>query len=147
MKLEELKKRIAEQDGLCVCPVCGLPFKPYRKNQKTCAEPACQKQYHREYVKEYNRQKRVECPEIVREYNKLQMRKYRQKQREIKERDRQLQQMGEHWQRQEDFDKKVTEYGDRYGEIQKQKILESVPKIDLSMGGNNNGSEDDQDIL
>lgn len=140
MNLEQLKNRIAEQDGLRICPICGLPFKPYRQNQKTCAEAACQKQYHKRYVAEYNRRRREENPEVVREYNKVKMRKYRQKQRDLENRRRQLEQMSDQWQRQQDFDDKVKEYGDKYGDVQTQKILASVPKIDLSMGGDNNDS-------
>lgn len=146
MNLEELKDKIAEQDGLRICPVCGLPFKPYRKSQRTCGERVCQKEYHRQYVKEYNRRRRIENPIAVRENNKLAMRKYRRRQRELEERDRQLEQMGEHWQKHEEFDNKVKEYGDRYGEVQAQKTLASLPKIDVSMGGNNNDTVRDQNI-
>lgn len=137
MNLSDLKTKLAEQDGLRVCAICGLPFKPYRKTQKTCAETSCQKKYHAQYVKEYHKQRRAECPELVREYNRLRMRKYRQKKKRASDFAKQLAQEGERWQKQADFDRKVEEYGDRYGEVQMQKTLASVPKIDTSMGGNN----------
>ena len=145
MNLEELKDKMAEQDGLRVCPICGLPYKPYRQRQRTCGDPVCRKKHHQQYVKEYNRQFRQKYPEVARERTKTSMRKYRRKQRELEQLDKQLEQMGEHWQRKEEFSQQMKEHDGRYGDIQKQKILASVPKIDVSMGGDNDTvhTEDD----
>lgn len=145
MKLDELKSKISEQDGLRVCIVCGLPYKPYRGNQKTCADPLCQKLYHRQYVKDYNRKRRAENPEVVREYNRLKMRQYRQRQREIEERDRQLEELSERWQKQIELDKKIADYGHEYGKRSAEKVLATVPKIDVNLKGKDNDDTHDQD--
>ena len=135
MDLKSLKDKIAEHDGLLICPICGLPFKPYRKSQKTCGADECKKLHHEAYVKEYVRKKRADDPDAYRAYRREAMRRYRAKQRKIKERDKQLEEMGSRWEQQELFSEKVKEYGWRYGDVQAQKTLDSVPKIDVNLGG------------
>ncbi len=145
MNLDELKKRIAEKDDLRICPICGLPYRPYRSSQRNCGTDECKKEYHRRYVKEYNRRRREENPELVREIRRKSMRKYRQKQRMIAERYKQLEDISDRFERQESFSEKVRGHGWRYGDMQAQKILETVPKIDVNLGGNNDNIHDKDD--
>lgn len=145
MNLNDLKQKIAEKDGLLVCPICGLPVHPYHRRQKTCGDPECVKRYHMQYVRDYNRRRRAERPEAVREYNKLKMRMYRRQKRDKQDRDRQLAEVERRWDRQIEFERKIAEYGYRYGEVQKQKTLDSVPKINVNMEEKHDNIHDKND--
>ena len=137
MELEELKGRIAEKGSLRICEICGLPYRPYHTRQCTCGDKACKAEHHRRYVREYNKMRRKEQPEVVREYSRQCMRKFRARQREEAEAIARFDEMVEHIEQQAAFDHKITEYGHRYGDVQKEKTLASVPKIDVTIGGNN----------
>lgn len=137
MKLEEFKSTITQHCEVKVCPYCGMPFKPYHSRQKTCGEVQCKKEHRAIYFRERNARLRAFDPDGFKRYHRNAQRKYRAKQREIAKREEQLADMHEHWQRQEAFDKKIAEYGLTYGDIQKQKTLANVPKIDVNLGGDN----------
>ena len=68
------------------------------------------------------------------------MRRHRARKKASGDRAVKLQELSERWEKQEQFDKKVQEYGDRYGDVQRQKTLESVPKIDTTLGGHEDGT-------
>lgn len=69
-----------------------------------------------------------------RKYHRDAQRKSRAKKRKRIERDNQLKELGDKWKEQSDFDKLIAEDGLRYGEIQKQKTLAKVPKINTELG-------------
>ena len=131
--------------GIHSCEICGTPFEPRNCKQKTCGAPECKEEYHRRYVAEYNRVKRAKNPEACRQYNRVKMRAYRNKQRELEDRDAQLQEVADRWKKQEEFSKKIAEYGHRYGEVSAQKVLATVPKIDVNLEGRRHDHVHDQD--
>lgn len=135
MNLTKLEKILSEQSGNKFCPICGTPFKPYHSRQKTCGSKECKKQYHSEYVNSYNRNLRRNNPELTRKRTRDSMRRFRAKKKNVNDIDEELGRQLEYWEKQERFDRKIAEYGDRYGEVQKQKILEQVPKIDVGTKG------------
>lgn len=137
MNLNKLESILSEQSGNKFCPICGTPYKPYHSRQKTCGSPECKKQYHAEYVKDYNRKFREENPYVARERSKLSMRKLRAKRKAIENHIDDLGKQLEYWEKREEFEKKITEYGDRYGEVSAQKTLEQVSKIDVAGGKDN----------
>lgn len=132
MNLSEIEKIMSEA-GIHSCEICGTPFTPYHGRQKTCGSSECMAEYHRRYVSEYNRKRRRENPEVVRRYGAQKMREYRAKQKAIKKRERQLNEMADRWKKQEELDKKIAEYGIEYGKHSAEKVLATVPKIDVSI--------------
>lgn len=136
MDLQKLENILTEQSGNKFCVICGTPFEPHTSRQKTCGAPECQKALHAEYMKERAKRMKAEDIEAWRKYHREAQRKSRHKKRDRIKRDEQLKRIAKRWQKQEDFDKKVQEYGLNYGEVQARKILENVPKIDVTLGGN-----------
>lgn len=145
MNLKNLEQILSEHSNNKFCPICNTPFKPYNSRQKTCGSPECKKQYHAEYVREYNRKFREERPDLARKRSRESMRKFRAKQKAAEEKIDDLGKQLEYWEKQEQFDRKITAYGDRYGEVSAQKTLATVPKIDTSLGGNTNDTVHDKD--
>lgn len=144
MNLTELETILSKKSGNRFCPICDTPFKPHHSRQKTCGSPECKKRYHAEYVKNYNSKLRKDNPELTRKRTRESMRKFRAKQRAVENRNDELGRQQEYWEKRAEFERKIAAYGDKYGEVQAQKILERVPKIDTSMGGNNDGSKNNQ---
>lgn len=134
MNLEEIEKLMSDA-GIHLCDICGVPFEPKTQRQRTCGSPQCKEEYHRRYVAEYNRRRRRENPEVVRRYNAAKMREYRAKKKAAEIREKQLKDLADRWERQAEFDRKVAEYGHRYGEVSAQKVLATVPKIDVNLEG------------
>lgn len=132
MSISELGKLIAEETGNQTCPICGTPFKPMNGYQKTCGHYECQRQWRKIYKKEYG--ERMKDDEEYKKRRAEQQRKYRSKKKAVKERDKQLEKIAERWERQKDF-----EDGIHYGKRQMEKTLAMVPKIDVSLGGNDDG--------
>lgn len=122
-------------EGHKFCCICGTPFKPYHSRQKTCSSPDCRRQAHNAYMRDRRKRLIEKDPEAWRKYRREAMRRYRGKKRELIARDRQLKELEKHWQRQAEFDRKISEYGMEYGERQKMKTLASVPKIDVNLEG------------
>ena len=129
MNFDELGAIIAENTGLKVCPICGTPFKPYHSRQKTCGTEECKRENHKTQMRE--REKSGEELERRREAN----RRWRAKQRRLKKREEQLDEIIERTQRQIDFDNYIKEHGHEYGKLQMQKTLALVPKIDVNLNG------------
>ena len=48
-------------------------------------------------------------------------------------REAQLKELSKEWEKQTEFDRKVTEYGIDYGKRSAEKVLADVPKIDVNM--------------
>lgn len=134
MDLNEIEKLMTEA-GVHLCEICGLPFTPKTKRQCTCGAPQCKAEHHRRCVAEYNRKRRSQYPDVVRHYKAAKMREYRAKQKEAEARERQLKDLADRWERQAEFDRKIAEYGHRYGEVSAQKVLATVPKIDVNLEG------------
>ena len=132
MDLQKMQEMLSEQSGNKFCVICGTPFKPYRPKQKTCGAPECQKALHAEYMKDRAKRKKAEDIEAWRKYHREAQKKSRDKKRDRVKRDKQLKQLQDRWEKQAEFDKMDK---DNYGERQRQKTLESVPKIDVTMGG------------
>lgn len=133
MNLSELEK-IMRESGISTCVVCGTPYTKRNRRQKTCGNPECQRTSHNEYLRERSRKLKEKDPEAFNKYHAIANKKWRDKKKALEARDEQLKELNTRWQKQSEFDKKVSEYGHRYGEVQAQKILESVPKIDVSLG-------------
>lgn len=135
MDLQKLENILTEKSGNKFCVICGTPFEPYHTKQKTCGAPECQKALHAEYMRERAKRKKEEDIEAWRKYHREAQKKSRHKKKKRIKRDEQLKRTAKRWQKQEDLDRKVKEYGLNYGEVQAQKILEKVPKIDVTLGG------------
>ena len=126
MNLSEIQKVMAD-NGVKVCPICGMPFKAYHSRQKTCGSPDCKKEHHNKYLRER------ELTEEQKESHRNSNRRWRRKKKRIAERTAQLDEIIERTQKQVDFDNYVREHGHEYGKLQAEKILASVPKIDLNI--------------
>lgn len=127
MDFSELTKILNSEHGIKCCPICAMPFTPYNSRQKTCGDPECMRIYHNKYVSEYNKRARKENPEVYRKYKRDQMRKYRRKQNA----EERLEEAETYWKNRENVNDHIT--GEDYGKRQAEKILASVPKIDVNI--------------
>ena len=133
MDLTTISNALSEA-GIHICPVCGTPYDPYHSRQKTCGDTECKKIYHNEYVKRRAKRLKEEDPERWNKYHAKANKRWRRKKKAIAERDEELQANQERWQKQSEFDKKVSEYGHEYGKRSAEKLLATIPKIDVTMG-------------
>ena len=133
MDIKDLEAILSERSGNKFCPICGTPFKPRRKRQKTCGAPECKREAHNEYLREKRRFYMSEHPEEFRKYRRDAMRKYRAKKAALANRDEELKELQERWQKQADFEKDVTEHGHEYGKRSAEKVLATVPKIKVTL--------------
>ena len=145
MNFDEIEKIMTEA-GINICPICGTPYSKYHSRQKTCGEKECRRKWDNMRVKAWKEKQLAEDPERYRERDNEAERRYRRKKRALEERDRQLEEIQDHWQKTDDFDKYISESGMDYGKRQAEKLLASVSKINVNMGGNDYDdvhSEDD----
>lgn len=66
------------------CPVCDKYYEPHRKNQRTCLDADCKRIDHNEYLRIHAAEKRKMDRARINEYNRLWMREYRARQKELK---------------------------------------------------------------
>jgi len=133
--LQSLGDILLSEAGIHTCPICGCPFTPYHSRQKTCGTKECKAAWHNEYVKARARRMRIEDQENFRKIHAETQRRYRAKQRALQKREDSLKDVNDHWERQAEFDRKIAEYGHEYGKRSAEKVLATVPKIDVTMGG------------
>ena len=141
MGMKEIQQALMNESGIKVCPICSTPYKPYHSRQKTCGSPECRKIYGREYSRKRNQERKAEDPEGYRASKRKAVYKYRQKKKATQARERQLKALSEQWERQSNFDKKVSEYGLEYGKRSAEKMLETVPKIDVNIRNKGEANE------
>lgn len=91
------------------CCVCGIEFEADKKSRVTCNSVECKRIHHLAYMREYDRKRRREKRKEVNEYNRLWMQKQRAKEEAIHE----------------------PIPAENYAEIQKQRTLEMVGRIEL----------------
>lgn len=147
MDVDKLISILSETNGNKFCPYCGTPFKPHHSRQKTCGAPECKQLCHNEYMRERRQRQREEDLEGWRAKHREEIKKWRAKKRKRIDRDKQLKELSESWQKQDEFDKFVSEHGMDYGKIQAQKTLSQVPKIDVSMGEKKHDTLHDKDDI
>lgn len=129
--------KILNDAGIHVCPICGTPFQPYHSRQKTCGTEECKKAFHNQYVQARVKRLKAEDPKAWKKYHADANRRWREKQKEIRQREEELKELQERWEKQSEFDKKISEYGHEYGKRSAEKVLATVPKIDVNMGESN----------
>lgn len=144
MNLTEIEKIMSQHKDIHICPICSTPFAPRNSRQKTCGGKECRRLYRNEYIKRYNARRIEKDPETVRRQNANAMRKYRQKQKALDDRATELAELDARWQKQLNLEKKIAEYGVKYGEVSAQKVLEKVPKIDVNLKGETHGNQNNQ---
>ena len=132
MNFDELEKIMIEA-GVNICPICGTPFSKYHNRQKTCGTDECRRLMSNRRSREWRRKKIEEDPEAYRKYHTEAERKRRDKKKWQEDRAEQLQKIQERWAKQSNLDKIVAEHGMEYGRMQAEKILASVPKIDVNI--------------
>ena len=141
MNLNEIEKIMQNSAGLKTCPVCGLPYKPYHARQKTCGAQECKRISHAESARKRAENAKANNPEEYRERRRASSKKSRRKRKIASDREAQLKELSERWGKQMDFEKKISEYGANYGEVSARKVLEKVPKINVSMEGERNDNK------
>jgi hypothetical protein len=144
MNFDELEKIMTEA-GVNICPICGTPFEKYHKRQKTCGASECRKVWDNMRCKAWHKAKKEADPDAYRKRHNEAERKRREKKRKIQDRDEQLEKIQQRWEKESDFDKLVSEHGMDYGKKQAEKILASVPKIDVNLGGKTNDNVHSKD--
>lgn len=135
MNLNEIEKILANSTGIRTCEICGLPFRPYHSRQKTCGSPDCRKASHAESARAKAEERKRDDPEGYREKRRSSSKRSRQKRKRLENREAQLKEIAVRWEKQQNLGEKIAEYGDRYGEVSAQKVLATVPKIDVNLGG------------
>ena len=101
------------------CCVCGKEFEADKRNRVTCGSDECKRLHHLEYMRTYGHQMRRQSPEEIREYKRNWIRKRRAERRGLKVEE-----------------EKPTEIkepipAENYAEIQKQRTLAMVGRIEL----------------
>lgn len=135
MKFEEISQTLREA-GVSVCPICGMPYKPYRKTQLTCGEKECRRVMNSRQTAERARRRLAENPEEERKKRAEAAKKYRHKQktsRMFEEQLERIKELTEHWEEKED-----AIVGEDYGKRQMEQTLASLSKIDTSMNREQN---------
>lgn len=141
MDFNEIENLIQAKSKLKVCHICGTPFKPYHSRQKTCGNPECKRLHHIEEVKKRTARKKAENPEEYKKERREYSRKARLKKKNASKREAQLKELSKHWEKQSEFDRKIAEYGLEYGKRSAEKVLATIPKIDVSAFGKENENE------
>ena len=131
MKNFEIAK-ILNDAGCSVCPVCAMPFVRKRADQITCGEKECQRLWNIQRTKDRARLRYEEDPDAERKRRREAMQRYRRRKSHAKLVMQNSEEWKERWQRQTEFDRKIKEYGLHYGDVSAQKVLEQVPKIDVT---------------
>lgn len=131
MDLNEIELTLKKETDLRVCPICGMPFKPYHSRQKTCGDSECKRIHQCETVKRRTAERKAEDPEEYNTSRRRSVEKYRRNKKKLGIRESELKQLSQKWERQLDFDKKISEYGLEYGKRSAEKTLANVPKIDV----------------
>ena len=132
MNFPEIEK-VIEEAGFSVCPICGTPFKKYHSRQKTCGAPDCKREFHNQYVREYTKRRKEEDPIAFAKMKAAANRRWRDKLKAVEEREEQLTELQEKWEHTQEFDKFVSEHGHEYGKYSAEKVLATVPKIDVNL--------------
>lgn len=129
--LEELNKILSETTDTRKCCICGLPFISKRKNQKTCASRECQKELHRQYVKEYQK---GEHYKQMKKYYTARWRLKKKRKAEIKaEIEAAIDNIKNGVTPQRTLSEIVKKYDGNYGEYSRQKTLAKVEPIDTNL--------------
>ena len=144
MDLTKIESILQAEAELKVCPICGTPYKPYHSRQKTCGSSECIRINRSEATKRRNAERKEENPEEYRASRRASVQRYRQKKRAMVNREAQLKELSEQWEKQTEFDRKVTEYGMEYGKRSAEKVLANAPKIDVNI---ERREEDEQNVL
>lgn len=130
MNFDALDEIIAKNTDLHFCAICGTPFRPYHRRQKTCGTEECKRAWNN--MRYSNRRKRLlsENPEEFRAYRREAERKSRRKKRNTKLADDNYQKLESYWLNK--ADRRIETDGLEYGKKQAERTLASVPKIDVS---------------
>ena len=132
MNFDELNAIIAEEAGVNICPICGIPYEPYHSRQKTCGADECKRLYHNRCLEERRRKMLAETPDEFRAYRREAQRKSRQKKRNAKVADNNYKKLESYWiNRQE---RRIETDGLEYGKKQVERTLAAIPKIDTRIG-------------
>lgn len=135
MNFDELSEIIAEEAGVSICPICGVPFTKYHSRQIICSSPDCKKARRAEYFKKRTARLREENLELFREKHNEAQKKYRKKKKETKSIDDNLKKTQEYWERREQALQIEKTDGRGYANKQIEKTLSQIPKIDVNIGG------------
>ena len=130
MNFNLLNEIIEREAGVSICPICGIPYDKYHKNQKTCGTDECKRLWHNRYLEERRKKMLAENPEEFRAYRREAQRKTRQKKRKTKVADGNYQKLENYWL--DKANRRIETDGLEYGKKQAERTLASVPKIDVS---------------
>ena len=130
MNFDELSEIVAKEAGVNVCPICGTPFMPRHKDQKTCATTECKRLYKNNYLKERRKRLREENLEEYRKIRAEAQRKSRRKKRQAEIADKNYEKMQNYWE--EQAERHIETDGIDYGKKQMERTLAMIPKIDVS---------------
>ena len=128
-QIEDLIKLLENESGSGIkyCEACNTPFMPRIKTQRFCGSAECKKVRDRKYSKAYREEKMTH--DKHNEYARQARLRYKSKRQFLNH----LDEWEERINKQKEFDRIIEEHGLNYGAWQKQKTLELVPKIDVSL--------------
>lgn len=134
MNFDELDALMREA-GIDICPMCGTPFDKRDDRQKTCGTSECKRLWKNQYLRERRLRLIAEDKEAFNLRHAEAQRKSRHKkriEREIVEAEAEEQSTMSV----EEIDRLESLFimkkpADRYAELQKEKTLASIPKIDV----------------
>ena len=130
--MKDLEKALSEK-GIKTCPICGMPYTPYHSRQKTCGADKCKREWKNAYLRERTKQLKEKDLEGWRMYRRKANHKYMAKKRSAEKFADELAKLRRYAQHQEEFEKIITEHGHEYGKYSAEKLLATIPKIDVNL--------------
>lgn len=142
MNFDELSKIVAEEAGVNICPICGVPFDKRHSRQKTCGADECKRLWKNDYLKAHRKKLIEEDADAYREYRNEVQRNYRRRKKAVTSVDETLIRAKEYWERFAEHHEIALTDGKDYAERQIADTLARVPKIDVSGFLKERGNDD-----
>ena len=135
MNFDELNAIVAEQAGVDICPMCGIPFHRRDSRQKTCGTDECKRLWKNKYLRERRLRLIAENKELFNFRHAEAERRRRRKKRaaQIEHENAEQDTISA-----KDIDRLESLFvmrtpADEYAERQIAKTLAMIPKIDVNL--------------
>lgn len=130
-RLNKIIEQIAAENGEALrhCSVCGEPFIPKKVTQKTCLSEECKLKHARNMQRKWAEENHERAKMLKRES----ARKARAKKKYELVYKAMLDEKIERIERESKLSEKIKECDGRYGDLQKEETLKSIPKINTEI--------------
>ena len=138
MNFDKIGAIIESETNISICPICGTPYYRQHRRQKTCGTDDCKKEWKSLYQKARTKRLREEDIDAFRKYHADAQRKSRHKKKRASDINGSYKAIEDYWNK----ERNENVYGLDYGKRSAEKILATVPKIDVNLKGARNDRVD-----